>query len=100
MTVPDEFKIACRRIFQDAFEVFPSIEEIIRFALAPLDDKQSQGLKAFLDELLSGRHDGEELQRIWWEGDADLYFPDAEHLMMFLRTMRDMLNGEPSQTRD
>ena len=98
MTVPDEFKIVCRRIFQDAADVFPSIEEIIRFALEPLDDKQSQGLKAFLDELLNGRHDAEELQQIWWEGGADLYFPDAQHLLIFLRTMRAMLNGDTRQT--
>jgi hypothetical protein len=49
MAVPDEFKIVCRRIVQDAADLFPSTEAIASFAVAPLDDKQSKALRAYLD---------------------------------------------------
>jgi hypothetical protein len=98
MTVPDEFKIVSRRIFQDAADLFPSTEAMASFAVATLDAKQSEALKTYLDDLLNGQHDIEEIERIWWEGGAELYFPKADHLVLFLKTMRAVLNGEVGHT--
>ena len=46
---------------------------------------------AFLDELLSGRYDADQLQDVWHSTSADIYFPKAEELLAVLTTMQRLL---------
>jgi hypothetical protein len=86
--VPNEFEKLCQWFHQDWHLTNPSPEHMVRSALATLSEKERIVVRSFLDELLSGRHDVEELQRIWWETPADIYFPggDIVKFLQFVRT--------------
>jgi hypothetical protein len=90
MAVPDGFKNVCREFHQDWNLEYQSIEDAVASALDTLSEKDVAVVKSFLDELLSGRYDTDELQRIWWETPADIYFPE-EGIFRFLRLMRDLI---------
>ena len=64
---------------------FASMEEMIRHALLGSSERQRKAVASFLDELLSSRHDADELQRIWWYTSADIFFPEEQQLITFLK---------------
>jgi hypothetical protein len=92
MLIPDDFNKICRNFHQDVHLEFSSPEEMIRSAADELDGKQSNAVKSFLDELLSGRYDDDELQKMWFNTAADIYFPEPGELRAFLKRMRELLD--------
>jgi hypothetical protein len=92
MVVPPAFKKLCRYFHQDIGLGSSSPEEWVDFAKRHLDENEKSIVTRFLNELLGGDHEGPELQRIWFAADADIYFPDDEHLRGFLDLIRARLH--------
>ena len=92
MLVPPAFNKLCRNFHADIGDDKAPPEEWIDFAKQHLDENEKQIVIRFLDELLSGGHDGAELQRIWFGSSADIYFPEEKHLRHFLGLIKDRLH--------
>jgi hypothetical protein len=97
MIIPDAFKDLCRYFHQDVFLVHSTPEEVIASALeqmrflGQLNDERTGVLRQFLDELLSGRHASAEIQEMWWQTPAHIYFAKDEVLLAFLQSIRDAI---------
>jgi hypothetical protein len=89
MRVPREVQEVFVNFHQDlADEHFASLEDMVGQALVAINERQRTVVAEFLDELLSGNRGTDEIQRIWWRTSADIFFPDGEHLIAFLRAVR------------
>lgn len=86
--IPDEFKQACRNLGQDLGYEKPSQPLMAQIALIGIEQNERLVIKAFLDELLSGRYTAEELREFWWSTTADIYFHEGQDLIAFLTLMR------------
>lgn len=71
MNSPSEFETFCRAFHQDIFILHPKVEDAVRVALMPLDDRQRRSLKDFLVELVSDKFSERELRLIWEKSGAD-----------------------------
>jgi len=76
MLVPEEFNRLTQWFYQGSHKDFSTLHEWIASAVANLNSEQRRTVKAFLDELLNGKHDASELQRVWNNSLADYYFGD------------------------
>ena len=89
MDIPPQVNEVFRNFHQGLmYHQFASIEEMVKHALVGTSEHQRKAVAAFLDELLSRHRDADELQRIWWKTSADIYFPDGEQLVPFLRSLQ------------
>jgi hypothetical protein len=95
MEITDSVKNLFRGFHQDMFEVAHSAEEIAEQALGFLGPNDAPPVIAFLDDLLSGRYSDEEVQKIWHEMPADIYFDDARGTIKVLGLVRDLLKTHP-----
>jgi hypothetical protein len=92
MPVSREVKEVFANFHQDlVYDRFSSMEEMIKYATVGVNEPQRKAVAQFLDELLGGSHDADELQRIWWETSADIFFPDAQQLIAFLQALRQVV---------
>jgi len=91
MDIPREFKDVCAQFHEGIHLHCDSIEDMVRIALRLVDRRQGEVAMAFLDELLSGRYDADQLQDVWHSTSADIYFPKAEELLAVLTTMQRLL---------
>lgn len=66
-------------------------EEWIAFAKRHIDEEERGVVKRFVQELLTGQYDLDELQRIWFSTDAEIAFPEEERLRQFLALIRDSM---------
>lgn len=73
------------------YDQFASVEEMIKHALAGTSERQRRAAAAFLVELLRVPREADELQDIWGKTSADIFFPDEQHLISFLKTMREVV---------
>jgi hypothetical protein len=69
-TIPEDFKILCRSFYQGVSEVYSSTDELIKDAVATLNASQRQGVRAYLDELTSGKYTEEQLWYLWEDAGA------------------------------
>lgn len=88
LPIPEEFKKACRNLGQDLGYEQPTQELMAQIALIGIELHERPAIKAFLDELLSGRHSAEQLKEFWWSTPADIYFHEPQDLLTFLKLMR------------
>jgi hypothetical protein len=93
--IPDEFKKACRNLAQGLSDERPSLEHLVEIALIGIEYHERPAIKAFLDELLDGRHSTEQLREFWWSTPADIYFHDAQDLLKFLMLLRGAVEKGP-----
>lgn len=76
---------------------YPTLEAQIEMVLAERSRRQLEIAKAFLDELLSGKYDAEQLNVIWSRTSADIAIRDGADksaepgIMYFLRLFRSMV---------
>jgi len=91
LPIPEEFKKACRNLGQDLGYEKPTQELMAQIALIGIEHHERPAIKAFLDELLSGRYSAEQIEEFWWSTPADIYFHEPEHLLTFLRLLRSMV---------
>lgn len=90
MEIPKAFDKVTLWFHQDFDIIETPMPEYITTPISQLDQAERRELKLFLDELLSGRHGVEELQRIWFESSADIHFHSDEGLREILRMMRSL----------
>lgn len=70
-------------------------EELAMCALGFLEPQDAEIVKAFLDDLLSGKFSPEQVQKIWQDSPADVYFLDAKDSVAVLRLVRDAIDRHP-----
>lgn len=83
---PEEFKKVCRNLVQ-GLEA-SSEEELILVSLLGIEPHERPVIKAYLDELLSGRYTPDQLKDVWWSMPADLVFHEGEDVAAFLTMLR------------
>ena len=89
ISTPDEFKKVCRNLLQDLDLVVSSAEALMQVALVGVEPRERPVIKAFLDELLSGRYSDDELKDFWWSMPSDIVFHEGKGVVAFLSMLRD-----------
>jgi hypothetical protein len=87
LDIPDEFKKVCGNLVQ-GLEVH-SPQELMQVALLGVEPRERPAIKAFLNELLSGRYTDDELKDIWRSMPADIVFYEGKAVVTFLTMLRD-----------
>jgi hypothetical protein len=88
ISAPEEFKKVCRNLAQDIDLVVSTPEQLMQLALLGVEPREHPAIKAFIDELLSGRYTDEQLKSIWWSMPADLVFQEGKGVVAFLTMLR------------
>jgi hypothetical protein len=91
MFVPPEFNKLCFYFHQDVGVDGSTPGEWITFAKRHIDENERSVVKHFVQELLNGPYDRDALQRIWFSTDAEIGFPEEQHLREFLALIRDSM---------
>jgi hypothetical protein len=61
----------------------------VQIALLEIGPQERPAIKAFLDELLSGRYGDDQLRDIWWSMPSDVVFYEGKDVATFLKMLRD-----------
>ncbi|MBI1867710.1 MAG: hypothetical protein HYS06_05385 [Methylocystis sp.] len=91
MHPPEAFLTYSALFHQDVFVIYPSLEEAFRHASDYLTKEQVASVKAYLDELISGRYTNEELLEIWEKSKSEIYVTRG-NMIDFFRQARSYLN--------
>jgi hypothetical protein len=91
MLVPVEFQKLCCFFDQDMMLIHRSLEAAIAYALDALNADERVVVRDFLDELLSGHHNDEEIDQVWQESRAQIGFTNARELIIVLGLIREMI---------
>ena len=86
---PAEFRDFASLFNLSLFEQQPDEATLIEFAITNTAAGNRSVIKGYLDELLVGQYSNEDLQRIWFDTGAGLYFPEGSELRLMLKMMRD-----------
>lgn len=101
--IPVEFDEICRCFYQGIMLHYPTFEAQIEMVLEERSRPHLEIAKAFLDELLSGRYDAEQLNVIWSRTSADIAIFDGTDksaepgIVYFLRLFRSMVEQKLAQ---
>jgi hypothetical protein len=90
MKIPEEFRDLCGWFYQGSSDDFATLEEWFAFAVAHVGGDKGD-LKAFLDELLSGRHTDDEIAQVWRRAGPHYDFGTGDHRVV-LTEIRRMLD--------
>ena len=91
LSAPEEFKSLCRNLVQGTG--ISAAEEFVQASLAGIDRRDYPAIKAFLDELLSGRYSGDELVEYWSTLPSDIFFYEGQGVVRFLTMLRDRVSN-------
>ena len=91
MLPPPAFHKLCHYFFQDIDLAFSTQEEWIAFASRHLNQNEKSVVKEFVGSLLSENHGNKEIQHLWFNSGAEIYFPDVQDLRDFLALIRDRI---------
>lgn len=89
ITAPEEFRKVCRNLVQDLDLVASTPQELMQVAMLGVEPQERPAIKAFLDELLSGRYSDDQLKEIWWSMPSDIVFHEGRGVVTFLKMLRD-----------
>jgi hypothetical protein len=99
MQIPEEFVTLCRWFHQDCDYGHETAEEMIEGALcsANLSLAQRNVVRVYIDELVSGKYNDEELHRIWRKSGAGVSITrglegDTADFLRRIRSVIDSLN--------
>lgn len=70
--IPDDFKFLCRSFYSGVGEVYLSTDELVKDAVATLNEAQRAVVRDYLDELTSGKYSEEQLWYIWEDAGAQI----------------------------
>jgi hypothetical protein len=93
ITAPEEFRKVCRNLVQDLDLVASTPQELMQVAMLGIEPQERPAIKAFIDELLSGRYSDDQLKEIWWSMPSDIVFHEGKGVVTFLRMLRDEVEG-------
>jgi hypothetical protein len=96
ISAPEEFKKVCRNLTQGLDLVVSTADEFVQHALLGIEPHERPAIKAFIDELLSGRYSDDELKSIWWTMPSDIVFHAGRGVVAFLTMLRNELAGPSS----
>ena len=88
ISAPEEFKKVCRNLLQGLDLVVSTPEQLMQLALLGIEPQERPVIKAFVDELLSGRFTEDQLKEIWWSMPADIVFHEGKAVVTFLTMLR------------
>src|SRR6266498_2159577 len=95
--MPEEFRNMCMMFHQDILLNFTSWEDVIASAIATLDRAQMIVVKNYLDELVSGKYNKDELTALWNSTPAAITIFDGGDkkakepgIVYFLKLIRSM----------
>jgi hypothetical protein len=60
----------------------------VQISLLEIGPQERPAIKAFLDELLSGRYSDDQLRDIWWSLPSDVVFYEGKDVAAFLNLLR------------
>ena len=63
-------------------------EQLTQVALLGIEPRERPAIKAFIDELLSGRYSDDQLKSIWWSMPSDIVFHEGQSVVVFLTMLR------------
>ena len=86
VSAPEEFKKVCRNLVQGLEVSTPG--ELMQVALLEIAPHERPVIKAFVDELLSGRYSDDQLKDIWWSMPSDIVFHEGRGVVAFLTLLR------------
>jgi len=89
ISAPEEFKKVCRNLAQGLDLVVSTPKQLMQVALSGIEPRERPAIKAFIDELLSGRYSDEQLKEIWWSMPADIVFHEGRGVVAFLTMLRE-----------
>jgi hypothetical protein len=89
VSAPEEFKKVCRNLVQGLDLVVSTPEQLMQVAMLGIEPQERPAIKAFLDELLSGRYSDDQLKDIWWSMPSDIVFYEGKGVVAFLEMLRD-----------
>jgi len=95
MQPPQAFKNACRNLGPDLEEFVSSLDDLVRHSLIGIDEAGAKEIKPYLDELLSGQYDDDQLKDIFWSLPGSTKFHEGRDVVTFLTRMREILAGPP-----
>lgn len=95
MLIPDEFKRACRNLGPYLDDFVSSLDDMVHVALNGIDVKDAAVIRSFLDEILSGRYDADQLKDMWWSTPATAVFYNGKDVATFLARMREVISAPP-----
>ena len=91
MKVPEKFKPIFRKFRQESDIIYGTPQEMASLVVKKLNLKDNIDAKIYFDELLSGRYTQKELQDLWFNSGAGIYF-ENNTLVPFLKMMRSMMD--------
>jgi hypothetical protein len=71
-------------------------QDLMQAALVGVEPHERPSIKAFLDELLSGRFSDDQLKEIWWSMPSDIVFHQGKGVVTFLSLLRDEIGKTAS----
>ena len=92
MQVPEQFKPIFRQLHQDISDIYPTAEAAIADIVFSLNLKQDSAAKAYFDDLISGKYNTAELDSLWRNSGAEIYFQGGDKSLTFLKLMRSMMD--------
>jgi hypothetical protein len=93
-----EFRWLCRGFTQDIELKTRTVEQIVEEAIPIVNGEKQEwiaALKAFLDEVLSGRYSAQQVNKLFNTSPADIYVAGPEGGMQLLKAVRRRLDLPP-----
>lgn len=93
MEIPEAFKRVCDKFGPDLEEIVSSLDDLVQLSLIGIDEADAKEIKPYLDVLLSGRYDHDQLKDIFWSMPGTTKFRNGRDVVTFLTRMREVLDG-------
>lgn len=90
MNIPKEFQYLATCFYQGSLQEHATVEEWIGSTVRNfLSVEERNVVKHYLDDLLSGSHTDDDLQRIWKNLDSDYWIESGAGVRAFFAVIRD-----------
>jgi len=71
---------------------YTKIEDMAHDAIISRNLKGNEEVKAYFDDLTSGKYTAEQLQNLWRSSRSEIYFSNGDQVLTFLKLMRSMMD--------
>ena len=92
MDMPPAFRNLLMMFHQDIFILYSNDDEVAEQAIGSVIRNDAPAVRAFLDELTSGRYSPQELETFWREAPTDVFIQNGEAAAALFRLLRDKLD--------
>lgn len=95
---PPIFKRMCWNFGPDLDDLVTSWDDLVLLALHNLDVHEARTIAPYIDDLIGGRFNDEDLKEFWWTMPVTSAFNDGKDVREFLRRLREALSRPPYGT--